>query len=347
MGKVLFELLREGLRQTDWTFVLFGDEPKSPMHAPDDPRIVRHVSEMVGHRLHAWEQIALPRLVRRFGCDLLHCPSTFAPYVQPVPTIITIHDTLPWTEQRLTVYLRHVAPASYRKSCRVVTPSQNSSRDIAARWPALAGKTTVIRWAIDPAYLQENVPPLAASLIREGIRPPYLLYFGGEVPHKRLPWALRVWASTLAEDDLQLVVCGLQFPDRDEWMRDLPAQQRARILRLPFVAEADMPGLYGSANAVLYPSLYEGFGFPALESQAVGTPILMSAVGSLGELAGPGAVILPLDDLEAWVAAVRGATARKHMTAAAARDWARQFMWPDVWRQFQAVYEQSLRHVRP
>ncbi|MBK8653204.1 MAG: glycosyltransferase [Haliscomenobacter sp.] len=62
-----------------------------------------------------------------------------------------------------------------------------------------------------------------------------------------------------------------------------------------------MAQLYQQAVAVLYPTLYEGFGFPALEAQAVGTPVLFSALGSLIELIGPSAEILPPENLDAWV----------------------------------------------
>src|SRR6185503_1788720 len=89
------------------------------------------------------------------------------------------------------------------------------------------------------------------------------------------------------------------------WRDPLPAHLRDLIVALEFVSETEMPSLYANAEAVLYPTLYEGFGFPALESQAAGVPVLMSALGSLTELTGPGAVVVPPHDLPAWVAAAQ------------------------------------------
>jgi glycosyltransferase involved in cell wall biosynthesis len=333
MGKVLLHLLTEGLRQTDWTFVLFGDEPRAPLHAPVHQRIETSVREVKGHRFRLWEQIALPLLARRFNCDVLHCPGTWCCWWQPVPTVVTIHDTLPWAEGPSDIFVRHIAPAAYHQAAHIITPSESSSADIRRRWPRLRPPITVIPWAVDDAYFTAGSTTLSAALSGAGVSPPYLLYLGGEIPRKRLDWALTVWRALTDRPDLQLVLCGLQKP------HEFPSHKR--ITALGFVAEADMPALYASAEAVVYPTLYEGFGFPALESQACGTPVLMSAAGSLKELAGPSALVLPTDDLKAWVDAVRAAPQHRRATAEAARVWSRRFSWPDVWRKFEEVFRRA------
>jgi glycosyltransferase involved in cell wall biosynthesis len=119
---------------------------------------------------------------------------------------------------------------------------------------------------------------------------------------------------------------------------------REHVLFLPFVEEQDMPALYRGAVAVLYPTEYEGFGFPALEAQAVGTPVLFSPVGSLAELAGPGAELLPPFDLQAWTATVRRLLAGRSVSSVPnmqARAWARGFSWSECARRHLEVYEQA------
>ena len=91
-----------------------------------------------------------------------------------------------------------------------------------------------------------------------------------------------------------------------------------------------MPRLYQNAEALLYPTLYEGFGFPALEAQAVGTPVLMSALGSLAELVGPGVAVLEPEDRSGWISATRRCRRSTTQGASpndAARRWARRFTW--------------------
>jgi glycosyltransferase involved in cell wall biosynthesis len=103
------------------------------------------------------------------------------------------------------------------------------------------------------------------------------------------------------------------------------------------------------AAAVLYPSLYEGFGLPALEAQAVGTPVFFSDVGSLSELKGPAAHVVPVDDMRGWVTAVSAAvTVRRddpHPNDAARR-WARQFSWDAYAQRTLAVYRAICRTGR-
>ena len=102
-----------------------------------------------------------------------------------------------------------------------------------------------------------------------------------------------------------------------------------------------MPQFYMRAAAVLYPSLYEGFGLPAVESQAVGTPVLFSDVGSLSELKGPGAHVLPVDDMRAWIetaSALVHARTGAYRPDEAARRWARQFSWEVYAQRTLAVY---------
>jgi alpha-1,3-rhamnosyl/mannosyltransferase len=193
---------------------------------------------------------------------------------------------------------------------------------------------------LSPRYLAPAIPPLPASLIAAGVRRPYLLYFGGEIPRKRLDWAIKVWQA-LGRSDVRLVLCGLAAPASATWRDALPAHLRDLVVPLPFVAENDVPSLYKHAEATLYPTLYEGFGFPALESQATGVPVLMSSVGSLKELSGPGAIVLPPDDFQAWVDACRRILYGDKPAAAPSRQWARRFSWQRTLEQTLDVYRRA------
>jgi glycosyltransferase involved in cell wall biosynthesis len=134
------------------------------------------------------------------------------------------------------------------------------------------------------------------------------------------------------------VVCGLPSSKVEEWKGYVGDARRGTFLPLPFVDEAAMPGLYAHSLAVLYPTLYEGFGFPALEAQSVGRPILMSALGSLRELVGPGAIVLPPHDKDAWIDACRRVVSSPAHVDAEARAWARTFSWKAVADAFLSAY---------
>jgi alpha-1,3-rhamnosyl/mannosyltransferase len=261
-----------------------------------------------------------------------------------VPTIVTIHDTLLWAPEDPDRgnYTEYVLPAAYRKCAAVITISQSSFNDIVAKWAHLKPKVHVIPHGVDNAYLDAVSAGLSDSLVRMGVRPPYLLYLGGELLRKRAEWAVEV-LTALADPRVNLVLCGLKQTAQDRVRAAARPEIRPRLVFAPFIPDADMVRLYQNAVALLYPTLYEGFGFPALEAQAVGTPALFSALGSLAELQGPGAVILSPHDLNAWVTVCRQLVAQRAddpRPREEARRWARGFSWDVSASRHLQVYRQ-------
>jgi glycosyltransferase involved in cell wall biosynthesis len=262
---------------------------------------------------------------------------------------VTINDTIPWTQSDPTLppgfYRDRLLPAAYARASALVAISDCSRRDIVALWPHLTAKVHVVPLGVDERYLGATMESGPTIIGESTVTGPYLLYFGGSDPRKRLDWALDVWRA-VAATGLSLVVCGLEATSHDRVRRSIPRELSDRLILAPFVPENTMPRLYMRAAAVLYPSLYEGFGLPALEAQAVGTPVLFSDVGSLSELKGPGAHVLPIGDMGAWIRAVSGiacARATSPRPDADARQWARRFSWDVYAQRIVAVYRSITR----
>ena len=331
MGRYLREVITRGSALDAVQWLLLSDRPDRPFHLPEVAGVRSELFSCRGYRFHAWDQLALPWHVARRSVDVLHCPSTVAPWWQPVPTVVTIHDTLPWAPEDpdRDAHTDYLLPAAYRKCAAVITISKSSQRDILQKWPELGAKLHVVPHGVDEAYLNAVPCGLSESLLAMGVRPPYLLYLGGELPRKRAEWAVEVLAA-LADPRLSLVLCGLK-PSAQDRVRDAAGPEiRPRLVFASFVPDSDMVRLYQNAVALLYPTLYEGFGFPALEAQAVGTPALFSALGSLAELVGPGAFVLPPYDRNAWVEVCRKLLAERRQTPLPredARRWAHGFSW--------------------
>ena len=132
-------------------------------------------------------------------------------------------------------------------------------------------------------------------------------------------------------------------------MSGLPSELQARVHFANFLSDEELRALYRGSAAVLYPTLYEGFGFPAVEAQAAGVPAIFSALGSLRELIGPLAMVVPPHDIEAWLAALAQARAlgeARAEKARAARAWARKFSWTENFDRHLAIY-QKVAHARP
>lgn len=351
MGKMLYEIVRRTAVSGAVRWHLLANRPDRPMHAPEHEHVRASVFEMKGHRFRAWEQWALPRAARALGVDLLHAPATGAPRWQPVPTVVTVHDTIAWNTNEDEAwppgfYRDRVLPSAYFRAAAVITISDTSRRDILARWPALKPRLHVIPNGVDERYLDVRRDDRPVAINGRAVSEPYLLYLGGADPRKRLAWALQAWSRSFPAANTSMVICGLEPHAHDTIRGMVPRGLHERLFIAPFISEDEMPRLYMRAAAVLYPTLYEGFGLPVVEAQAVGTPVLFSDVGSLGELKGPGAVVLPVDDLQAWVRTIANIVNSPERLAGPdriARAWAQQYSWDACVDRTLAVYH-SVAH---
>lgn len=349
MGKYVFELLQQSGGEPGLEWVLFGDRPQLGMVVPPGKTVVTDVFEFRGDRLHFWEQMGVPLRTRRHPIDVLHCTEGTLCWWQPRPTVVTVHDTLSWEERADTAieafYHDTLLPAAMKKCAAVITISESSRTDILARWPWLEDKLSVIPHGIESAYFTADTGALPEALRIALASAPYLVYLGGPLERKRFGWALEVLAKT-EHRELQLVACGFGAAARTEAQGKLPHGLQGRVHFANFLSDAELRALYRGARAVLYPTLYEGFGFPAIEAQAAGVPVVFSALGSLKELIGPLALVVPPDDMPAWLAAVHEAMTlgeARTVRAQEASRWARRFAWSESFNKHLAVYRRAAR----
>lgn len=347
-GRYVQELLKNTRAGDDVRWTAYGHNPAQPFRVPAGLHGRAEVFDFKGDRFHLWEQLGLPLRLRRAGVQLLHGAENTLPVWQPVPSIVTIHDTVLFEEAvRGTPhhrYLQDVQTMALRRCAHVITISESSRRDIAARWPFVADRLTVIPHGIGDDFFQPGSAALPAALKQPLGDSPYLLYLGGGQPRKRFGWALELLARS-GRADLHLVACGFgagTAPAADT----LPQPLRGRVHFAPFIEDAELVALYRGATAAVYPTLYEGFGFPAVEAQAAGTPILFSPVSSLVDLIGPLAWAVPAEDFAAWQAALdevltMPAPARAER-AAQGIEWARRFSWRRSVEAHFAVYREVL-----
>jgi glycosyltransferase involved in cell wall biosynthesis len=345
MGKYVMELLRNSSPDIAWH--LFADDPRHPLLHPEGPRFTPDIFQFRGDRFRLWEQLGLPLRARRMPLSLLHCTEGALPLWQPLPTVVTLHDTLAFEERADTaderLYWDRIVPAALKRAAHVITISESSRRDILARWPELEPRLTVIYHGIEPAYFEPPTTSIPARLQQDLDGTAYVVYLGGPMKRKRFDWALQVLAAQ-PDPNLKLVACGFGAQARDAARRALPHELQSRVLFAEFLSDAELHALYSGATAVLYPTLYEGFGFPAIEAQAAGTPVIFSPLGSLAELVGPLATLVPANDLPAWSAALHEAASlsaeARADKALRARQWAHNFRWSESWRRHLDVYRQ-------
>jgi len=253
-----------------------------------------------------WRGIPFPRLwthwrlrqaLRRERPDVSFIPSHVLPVALGVPSVMTIHDVGHRHEPRAYSrsawwYLELTTRYATRRATRLIAVSQSTADDLRRFYGVPGGRVAVIHSGID-ARMRPQAPPVVAGLAeRLGLEEPYFLYLGRNHPRKNLPMLRRAFIDARGRGlRASLVLAG---PGHD------PRLAGDGLIVLPYIPADDLPALYAGALAVVIPSRFEGFGFPALEAMRCGTAVIASTAGALPEIVGTAGVLLSPDDAGAW-----------------------------------------------
>jgi len=307
IGRYTYELARALGRRGDVDVRLLAGRvgPRFPHAALRDAGVTLVATDIPVRSLR--EQLALPRLLRRLGCEVFHAPYLVTALRPPCPLVVTVHDALPWRRPELlprpsAAWGLRLAWTLVRRRARVITVSEASRRELAGRDPAV--DAVVIPEAPAPEFRPAPAADVEALRRRLGFAGPYLLHVGSHRPHKNLGRLLDAWAVVRERPAAlsSLVFAGRPEPRDRELAKKL--RHRDDVVVLGEVGESDLPALYTGATAFVLPSLVEGFGLPVLEAMACGVPVACSRTSSLPEVAGDAAVYFEPSDVGAIVEAL-------------------------------------------
>lgn len=304
IGRYVDELLRAlaTAGTVDLTVTAFTARGAGELPAAVPPGVAVRARRAPARALQAaWSRGEHPRIGLLTGrTDVFHGTNFVLPPTGRAGGVVTVHDLaylrLPGHVSAASRRFRELVPRSLARAAVVCVPSAAVAAEVEDAYPAARGRVVVTPLGVDPAWAR-TARPAADWLAARGIDRPYLLFTGTLEPRKDLPTLLRAYRA-LADADappaLVLVGPAGWGPDLD-----VDAGRHGTVVRLGRVPEDELRALVAGARALIYPSLYEGFGLPLLEAFACGTAVVASDIPTTREVLGEAhglAALFPVGD---------------------------------------------------
>jgi glycosyltransferase involved in cell wall biosynthesis len=260
----------------------------------------------------SWRRLSggLGRLARSWGADVLHA-TYIVPYRVPCPVVVSVHDVsfkrypqhFSWRDRAL---FSSLLPGSLRRAAGVLTLSSHARDELRRFYPGLRAPIHVVPAAPGGSFRPVSAAVADRALVRHGLRRPFLLAVGNVQPRKNLVRLVEAYGELQrSHPNVQLVIVGPGGFRSACVQRAIVDRGLSKSVRLlGYVPEEDLVALYNAAIALVYPSVYEGFGLPVVEAMACGRPVIASNTSSLPEVAGNAALLVDPFDVAALHAAM-------------------------------------------
>jgi glycosyltransferase involved in cell wall biosynthesis len=300
-----------------------------------------------------WEQAFFPRYILDSKIDLLHSLHYTRPLRVSCRSVVTFHDMTFFLYPQLHTLIRRLYfPLAIRSSAKradaVIAVSESTRQDAIRILNIPPEKITTTQLGTDPSF-KPSLDDLSREKVIEKYDLPdkFILYVGLVEPRKNLPVLLNAYKKIVAGGtEYQLVIVG-----RYGWMyEDVIRQIRVsnlenRVHLTGYVDYEDLPIVYNLASLFVYPTIYEGFGLPALEALACGTPVITTNVSSLPEIVDEAGLLIPPDDVQSLYEAMKAVLEdhqlrQKLIRAGPIR--AERFTWERTAEQTLQIYRQVL-----
>ncbi|MBK6769589.1 MAG: glycosyltransferase family 4 protein [Ardenticatenales bacterium] len=314
----------------------------------------------------AYEQLALPLGLRRRHVDVFHSAAYAMPALGAPPAVVTVHDlsfvrvpeTFPRRQARyLTAATRHAV----RHARALIAISDFTRRELIDALGADPSRVHVVPNGVDAAFAPPRPAEIAAFRRRTGLPERYVLSVGTMQPRKNYGVLLEAYArlrgaeggvggasASGVDAPPALVIAGAPgWGNSDVAAVADRLGIRGDVVLPGFIDQTDLPLLYAAADVFAMPSRYEGFGLPALEAMACGTPVIVSDAGSLPEVVGDAGLTVGPDDVAGWSAALLALLtdpARRASMSARGQAQAARFNWDRTAELTVDVYRTALEH---
>lgn len=293
-----------------------------------------------------WEHFVQPFLINKGLLDVYHNPDHILP-ILPVKAkkIVTVHDlcfykhpeTFSTAKRR---YKKMMTPVSLKRADRIIADSHSTKKDIIELFSIPEGKIAVVHIGVSRDFRPLSVPKSPDR--------PFILFVGTLEKRKNIEGLIDAYAIAVKRHGIShdLVIAGKKGWLYDGIFRKVRKEGLKDRVKFFFdVKQEELPVLYNTAELFVYPSLYEGFGLPVLESMACGTPVITSNISSLPEVAGDAAVLVDPLDRDSIAGAILKVLSDKQYSKGLSQkglERAKQFGWDKCARETLEVYKSVL-----
>ena len=310
MDMVAQELIRNLQKidkENEYFIFIKPDEDDSVIHETPNFKIVK----LEGGSYPQWEQFALPKAAKEYGCQILHCTSNTAPVNCKIPLVVTLHDIIYMESNYLkilagsaspyqkfgNVYRKLVVPRVIKKSQKIITVSHFEKNRIGEFFEMKGdNRLTAVYNGVS-----EHFKPVTSESELKRVKDKYHLpdnfffFLGNTDPKKNTKGTLKAFSDFLKQikTSYKLVMLDYDRSELEKMVDEIGDKNLIdNIVLTGYVVNTDLPAIYCQCKVFLYPSLRESFGIPMLEAMACGVPVITSNTSSMPEVAGSAAYII-------------------------------------------------------
>ncbi|MFM6162523.1 MAG: glycosyltransferase family 4 protein, partial [Dolichospermum sp.] len=235
-----------------------------------------------------WTQFQLPKIYKNLKSQLLFSPIPEAPLYSNCRFVVTAFDMIPLRFSQgfspLKIYHKYYTPQVFKQAEHIICISKSTANDITRFYQIPSNKITPIPLGYDPCHFQFlNLPTKN-----------YFLYIGRQDPYKNLQRLITAFSALPNRNNYELWLVGSSdkryTPLLEKQVKELEINHLVKFLN--YVPYNELPIIINQAIALVFPTLWEGFGLPVLEAMACGTPVITSNISSLPEVAGDAAILI-------------------------------------------------------
>jgi glycosyltransferase involved in cell wall biosynthesis len=300
-----------------------------------------------------WQQIILPRRLDSGDLDLFWSPLLTLPVRARIPAVVTVHDltVLLYPETHSLKVRLSIVPfieRSVEQARQVAADSEATARDLRSLFPQCSEKIRVVYPGVDGEFRPGSQDAIAAIREELGCPEGYVLFVGTLEPRKNLSLLLEAWRFLRRNDPrmLPLVLAGPYGWRSQKLLRYIRRLESEGLRYLSHLDRETLVRVFQGARTFVLPSLYEGFGLPAVEAMACGIPTIVTDTSSLPEVVGSGGLLVEVDDTEGLARTIQRLLEDRGWAgelAARGIEQARQFDWKASAEAMEEIFRQALQ----